>query len=283
MGKTSREKSTFSMPDNSAKWSARRRAFEALEAQLTWAVSERMLDLAQVGPGQRVLDLATGAGEPALRAARRVGPAGRVLGVDVDQEAIERTRAMAMAEQLTWLEVRHLSAEDVDQVPEVFEVVTARWGLMSMKEPRRALAGARSRLEGKGCVVSAVWADAERVDWWRVPREVTGRFATLPVAAPNAPGALRYASLETVERDFAAAGFGVEHVEELRTPVVTAPDGRGIVDWVRVVLGRWVDLVPVERQADWEAELADECERHHREGGQVSLGGVTRVVVARPR
>jgi protein-L-isoaspartate O-methyltransferase len=46
------------------------------------SVSARMLDLAEVGSGQRVLDVATGIGEPAVSAARRVGADGSVLGTD---------------------------------------------------------------------------------------------------------------------------------------------------------------------------------------------------------
>ncbi|HEY8924154.1 MAG TPA: hypothetical protein VIU64_07215, partial [Polyangia bacterium] len=52
------------------------RKYGEVESRLTAPLSERMLDLAGIGPGARVLDLATGAGEPALRAARRVAPGG---------------------------------------------------------------------------------------------------------------------------------------------------------------------------------------------------------------
>jgi ubiquinone/menaquinone biosynthesis C-methylase UbiE len=60
-----------------------------LEARLTAGVSERMLELAGIGPGMSVLDLATGKGEPLVRIAERVGPGGRVVGVDPWVEALE--------------------------------------------------------------------------------------------------------------------------------------------------------------------------------------------------
>ena len=59
------------------------RRYDAVESRLTAPLSERMLDLAGIRPGMRVLDLATGRGEPALRAARRVAPDGFVVGVVV--------------------------------------------------------------------------------------------------------------------------------------------------------------------------------------------------------
>jgi cyclopropane fatty-acyl-phospholipid synthase-like methyltransferase len=51
-----------------------------------------MLDLGRVAPGMRVLDLATGRGEPAIAAAHRVGAAGLVLGVDLSESEAESLR-----------------------------------------------------------------------------------------------------------------------------------------------------------------------------------------------
>ena len=58
-------------------------------------VSRRMLALAAVAPGQRVLDIATGIGEPALLAARRVGPQGRVVATDIAPAMLEIARERA--------------------------------------------------------------------------------------------------------------------------------------------------------------------------------------------
>jgi ubiquinone/menaquinone biosynthesis C-methylase UbiE len=68
------------------------RAYDSMEVRLSAPLSERMLDVAGIGPGQRVLDLATGRGEPAIRAAHRVAPKGYVLGVD-SAPACSRWRA----------------------------------------------------------------------------------------------------------------------------------------------------------------------------------------------
>ncbi len=54
---------------------------------------ERAVDLARVGPGSRVLDLATGTGDLALELARRVAPGGEVVGSDFSEEMLVRARA----------------------------------------------------------------------------------------------------------------------------------------------------------------------------------------------
>ena len=55
------------------------REYDETELRLTAPLSERMMDLARLGPGMRVLDLATGRGEPAVRVARRVAPGNVIL------------------------------------------------------------------------------------------------------------------------------------------------------------------------------------------------------------
>jgi demethylmenaquinone methyltransferase/2-methoxy-6-polyprenyl-1,4-benzoquinol methylase len=54
---------------------------------------ERAADLARVGPGSRVLDVATGTGDLALEIARRVGPDGEVVGSDFSEAMLARARA----------------------------------------------------------------------------------------------------------------------------------------------------------------------------------------------
>ncbi|HSR56864.1 MAG TPA: class I SAM-dependent methyltransferase, partial [Candidatus Binataceae bacterium] len=62
-------------------------------------VSDRLVALAHVKPGDRVLDIATGTGEPAITAARTVGASGHVLGVDHSpgMVAAARRRAATLA------------------------------------------------------------------------------------------------------------------------------------------------------------------------------------------
>jgi len=74
------------------------RRFDAMELRLTAAVSERMLELANLAPGMRVLDLATGRGEPAIRAAHCVGETGHVLGIDLSEAKQRSWEAELLAE-----------------------------------------------------------------------------------------------------------------------------------------------------------------------------------------
>src|SRR5947209_19461427 len=52
------------------------------------AVSRQMVEMADIRPGQRVLDLACGSGSPTFLVAEVVGPAGYVLGLDLSEQML---------------------------------------------------------------------------------------------------------------------------------------------------------------------------------------------------
>jgi ubiquinone/menaquinone biosynthesis C-methylase UbiE len=258
------------------------RKYDDIESRLTGPVSERMLDLAELRPGMRVLDLATGRGEPALRAAQRVGPLGCVLGLDISQTLLAIARERALREGVSNIELRAANAESLDGVPnDAFDAATSRWGLMYMHSPVSTLTSARRVLRPGAVLVAALWAEPERVPWATLPRRVLSRYRDLPSSGPDAPGVFRYADPARIERDFAQGGFAIKHIEEVSIPVIEAAVGAGIIAWVRdIVLGRLAADLSEDQEAAWEAELAREAEVL-RVGPMIRLGGVTRLVVGR--
>lgn len=259
------------------------RRYDAIESRLTAPVSERMLDLADLQPGMRVLDLATGRGEPALRAARRVGPQGAVLGVELSDALLRMAKENADREGLSNIKLRAANAELLEDIPQgYFHAATARWGLMYMTAPVAALANARRALLPAGVLVAALWAEPERVPYFTLPRRLLERYRQVPAIDPEAPGTFRYADLARVARDFNRAGLAIDHVEEMDIPVFEAETSEELVAWVRALgLTRLLNDLPEEDQLAWEKELKGELERG-RTGGSMRLGGVTRIVRARP-
>jgi ubiquinone/menaquinone biosynthesis C-methylase UbiE len=260
------------------------RKYDDVESRLTAPLSERMLDLAGVGPGQRVLDLATGRGEPALRAARRVAPDGTVVGVDPDDAVLEIAREKARQRGVSNLDLRSGDATVSPDVPSnYFHAVTVRWGLMYMSAPVAALVNARKALLPSGVVVAALLAEPERVAYHTLPRRLLGRYRALPGIDPEAPGPFRYADLERITRDFAAAGLAIDHVEEMEVAVFEADTDAEMVDWVRAIgLTRLLNELSEDHQRAWERDLGTEL-RRVAGGGRLRLGAVSRIVRAHRR
>ena len=259
------------------------RRYDAVESRLTAPVSERMLALAGLRAGMRVLDLATGRGEPALRAAHCVGPQGMVVGVEPSAASLQMAKEKAEGEGLTNLELREVDAESFEgaSLPG-FHAVTVRWGLMYMASPVAALVNSRRALLPTGVFVAALWAEPERVPYFTLPRHLLERYRPIPTIDPEAPGTFRHADLGRFVRDLNQAGLSLVHVEEMEVPVFEAATGAEMVEWVRAFgLTRLLNDLPENAQQAWEQEFIVELERR-RTGALLQLGGVTRIVVARP-
>ncbi len=258
------------------------RRFDTMEARLTAPLSARMLDLAGIVPGMRVLDLATGRGEPAIAAAHRVGAGGYVLGVDVSAAALTMARERASREGVTCLDLRAMDAAAPGGLPaDGFQVALARWGLMYMTSPADALAAARRAMVPGGVFVAAVWAEPERVPYVTLPRRVLERLCPLPPLDLDAPGTFRYADPARLALDLRRAGFRVEHEEDFDLPVMEAETAAEVVAWTRAFgMARLLDGLPEGTQRAWESDMAREAEALRRDG-YIRLGGVSRVVVAR--
>lgn len=273
-------------PPQPSSWAERLaiiRRHHEMEARLTAPVSERMLDLAGLLPGMRVLDLASGMGEPCLRAARRVGPSGFVLGTDLVDGMLEPAREQARAEGLSNLELRAMDAEALDVPEQSFDVATVRWGLMYLARPERALARVWRALRPSGLLVCALWAEPEQVEYASLPRRTMERFHPLPPIDSVAPGAFRFSTPERLRPVLERSGFTLEHTESMHIPVMEAEDGAGVARWIRGFGGPVAKLVqelPPETQRAWEQAVVQECEPYRREG-KVQLGGVTWLAVAR--
>lgn len=124
-------------------------------------VSDRMVALAGIAPGSRVLDIATGLGEPALTAARAAGPAGHVLATDISEDMLDFARDRARQAGFANVEFRLLDANALDLPEASFDAVLSRWGLMFLSELDAALAGIRHCLKPGGRLVAVVWGPPE--------------------------------------------------------------------------------------------------------------------------
>jgi SAM-dependent methyltransferase len=277
---------THQEPPRQTPWAERValvRAYHQMESRLTAPVSERMLELARLAPGMRVLDVASGMGEPSLRAARRVGPSGFVLGTDLVDGMLEVARETALAQGLSNIEFRAADAETLELPEHSFDAATVRWGLMYMPRPERALERMWRALRPSGLLVCACWGGPEQVEYVSLPRRTLARFRPLPPIEPDAPGVFRFSDPEHLRAVLTRGGFTMEHVEAMHVPVMEAADGAEVVRWIREFGGPVAKLareLPLEAQRAWEEEVARQCEPY-RTGDKILLGGVTWLVVAR--
>lgn len=140
------------------------------------SVTKIMLDLAQIAPGQHVLDIAAGAGEPALSAAERVGPQGYVLATDLSENIIRFAQKNADDRHLASFHSQAMDGENLELPDASFDVVLCRFGLTYMPNRQRALAEWHRVLKPGGRAVVAVYSTPDKNGWGQC---LSGSFANV--------------------------------------------------------------------------------------------------------
>jgi len=153
-------------------------------------VSERLVELAGVRPGSRVLDVAAGYGEPALTAARRAGGEGRVVATDISAEMLAFARERAAAAGLDNLEFVQSDAAGLDFPSASFDAAVSRWGIIFEPDAEAAAARIRGFLEPGARIAIASWGEADQVPFLSLPMRTTRERLGLPAPPAGTPGPL---------------------------------------------------------------------------------------------
>lgn len=183
-------------------------------------VTERMLARMALKPGARVLDIASGTGEPALSAAERVAPGGRVLGTDFVDEMLAFAREKAARRGLTNVEFRLVDGEQLEVPDGTIDAVSCRWGLMFMPEPVECLRRAYRAMKPGGRLAAACWAGPERNGWLSVPMSIIRRRLNVPAPPPGSPGVFAFGDGARLKALLESAGFQRVEVEPVEVTMV---------------------------------------------------------------
>jgi ubiquinone/menaquinone biosynthesis C-methylase UbiE len=90
------------------------------------SATDALINMAGIGPGMRVLDLACGAGRQSIQTARRVGPSGKVLAIDISGSMLEYVRRNAARAGLQNIETLECSADESDETQPLFDASICR-------------------------------------------------------------------------------------------------------------------------------------------------------------
>ena len=226
-------------------------------------VTRLMLDLARIQPGQRILDVATGAGEPAVSVAERVGPNGYVLATDISEGIVELALQVARERGLNQIETRAMDGEKLELPDASFDAVLCRLGLMYMPHPVIALREWRRALRPGGRVAVVVFSSPDRNSWGAIPASIIRRRAQLPPPGPGQPGPFSLGGPGVLGDVFRQAGFAEPEIHAVPVPLKTASSAE-YVRVAREAFGAFnammAHLSPQERESVWnEVENTMRC------------------------
>jgi len=244
----------------------------------TGQATERMLDLAGVGPGTRVLDVAAGAGGQALAAARR---GASVVATDISPGILEFAAAEARAAGVE-LETLAVDGEELGVEPGSFDAVISRLGYMYFPDKVEALRSAAAALKPGGRIAAIGFAAPERNGFFSVPIGIVRRRANLPPPAPGLPGPFSLAN-GAAEAVLAEAGFVEIEAETVSAPL-RLPSAAECARFERESFGALHQMLSGLSEAE-QAEAWEEIERElaQFEGPDGFVGPCELLVVAAAR
>jgi len=193
-------------------WDKAAASYEQFWARQLEPAQARLLELAELALGERVVDVACGTGLVTFQAARRVGPTGSVIATDLSEAMVDRLRAEARRLGLSQVTTQRVDAEELGLDRASCDVALCALGLMYVVDPVAALREMRRVVRADGRVAVAVWGAREQCGWAEifpiVERRVASEVCPLFFQLGNRD-ALRYA--------LDAAGWGDITVERMTT------------------------------------------------------------------
>ena len=205
-------------------------------------VSDRLIELTQIEPGQSVLDVATGIGEPAVSAAKRVGDKGLVIATDLSPQMLAIASERASELGLGNMRFLEADAEKLDIGEKEFNAVLCRWGLMFMPEPLNAVKNMRDLLTGGGRLSAAVWSVPPKVPFLSLSMGVVIKELDLSPPPPNTPGLFSLADTQRLESLFEEAGFKDVKIETVSVNM-SLPSSKAYVEFLQEVASPIVALL----------------------------------------
>lgn len=261
--------------DGWARWAAARAALEPATA--------KMLDIAAIAPGSRVLDIGCGSGEQTIMAAQRVGESGYVLATDIAAQMIADTQKNIAAAGLHNVSTRVCSAEALADGGAVFDAAISRFVLMLIPDPVAVARAVLTVLRPGGTFAAMVHGDPAKNPLTTLSTDILARHGGKTINM-NKPGFFALADHARLAAVLRSAGFADVAVSSM--PIVRRLDNAAAA--VAMIREGWAfcqalvaELPQTAQIAAW-AEVEQAMARFDGADGFVIPGEINLVVGRRP-
>jgi SAM-dependent methyltransferase len=247
--------------------------WKAKSAFMGKPVTDALVDYARPVPGMKILDLASGTGEPAITLAERVGPTGQVVALDLSADLLRIAEQRARQRGLENFTTEASDAHALPFPDNHFDLATSRFGVMFFRDVQTALGelGRVLRPGARACFLA--WGPFAQ-PYWQSMMGVVHRCIGGPLLAPDGPNPFRFSEPGSLSAELRNAGFH-QVQEETRTVPWTWPGPADEV-WeqaraVAVPFRPLLDRVPADEWPKIHAEVRAAVERYS-EGENIAFG-----------
>jgi SAM-dependent methyltransferase len=258
-------------------WAGRASTFAAIAGKQPMALqaaTDLLLTLLRLRPAMRILDVASGPGEPAISIAAAVAhDGGHVTATDLVLEMLATAEQNARARSVTNIAFRHADAEALPFADAAFDAVTCRFGVMLFPNTRQALREIRRVLTPGGQFVAMVWGPQAQDAMFKSLAAVRRAVELPPPPGPDTPHRFRFSAPGALAAQLRAAGF--RQVEE-QSHTIPMPWQGSAEEWWEAMqkmngaMRAAVDALDADRRAALVREALDDKRAAQREGSETS-------------
>lgn len=247
--------------------------WKAKSAAMGTPVTDALVEYAQPREGMRVLDLASGTGEPAITIASHVGPTGHVTALDLSAELLAIAEKRAKSRGLANFATRQADAHSLPFPDDNFDLSTSRFGVMFFRDVEGALREVRRVLRPEARVCLLAWGPFEQ-PYWQSMMGVVHQHVGGTLLEPDGPNPFRFSDPGSLSAVLNAAGF--EKVEEETRTLPWSWPGPPEEVWeqaqaVAVPFRSMLDRVPADGWTEINAEINNEVSRYW-DGEKLNFG-----------
>ena len=236
-------------------------------------ISTRLVELAGVEPGSRVLDVAAGYGEPSLSAARAAGDGGSVVATDISAEMLAFGRERAGAAGLDNIEFVESDVMSLDFREGDFDAALSRWGIIFEPDGEGAAARVRGFLKPGSRMAISSWGPPDRTPFLGVPMRTAMQQLDVPPPPPGTPGPMSRPTDDALGGLLSGGGFSDVEVEDTEVSFTweSPEDFTTFVKEIAPPISSMIDPHPEDvQQAAW-AAITEAIREHASDDGSVSL------------
>src|SRR5579863_1081967 len=247
--------------------------WKAKSAAMGQAVTEALVEYARPSAGMRVLDLASGTGEPAISLALGVGQQGHVTALDLSRELLEIAAERARARGLTNFASQPADAHSLPFAAESFDLATSRFGVMFFRDPQVAFGELLRVLRPGSRACFLVWGRFEQ-PYWQSMMGVVHSHVGGPLLNPEGPDPFRYATPGSLAEVLRSAGFRQIEEENVTLPWTWPGTPEEVWEQARAVAVPFrpmLERVPAEKWPEIH-EQVHQAVRRYSDGEKVTFG-----------
>jgi ubiquinone/menaquinone biosynthesis C-methylase UbiE len=247
--------------------------WKAKSAAMGNAVTAALVEYSRPLPDMRVVDLASGTGEPAISLAQRVGPQGSVTAVDQSSELLDIAAERARNKKLSNFTIQQADAHHLPFAGQSFDLATCRFGVMFFSDAERALAELRRVLKPGARACFVAWGPMEQ-PYWQTTMKIVHRHVGGAMLQPGGADLFRFSVPGSLSKALSASGFHEVEESTQHLPWTWPGDAEEVFEYAWAVAAPFRPMLERVRVEEWpviRAEAKAAIERY-RVGDEIRFG-----------